>query len=67
MEMLPQLIEEGRRVLLFSLFTGLLDLIEGEVERLNLPFVDLRGDGLDRATPVERFQTGVVPLFCRLR
>jgi SNF2 family DNA or RNA helicase len=64
MEMLPQLIEEGRRILLFSQFTGMLDLIEAEVEKLNIPYVDLRGDTLDRATPVERFQTGVVPLFC---
>lgn len=63
-EMLPELIEEGRRVLLFSQFTSMLDLIEAELDALGLPYVDLRGDTLDRATPVARFQAGEVPLFC---
>jgi len=63
-EMLPQLAEEGRRVLLFSQFTGMLDLIEAEIETLGIPYVDLRGDTIDRATPVERFQRGEVPIFC---
>lgn len=62
--MLPELIEEGRRVLLFSQFTSMLDLIEVELETLGLPYVELRGDTLDRATPVARFQAGEVPLFC---
>ena len=63
MEMLPELIEDGRRVLLFSQFTGMLDLIRPEVERAGLAFVQLRGDTADRATPVARFQAGEVPLF----
>lgn len=63
-EMLPELIEEGRRVLLFSQFTSMLDLIEVELDALSLPYVDLRGDTRDRATPVARFQAGDVPLFC---
>ena len=63
-EMLPELIEEGRRVLLFSQFTSMLDLIEADLDALGLPYVDLRGDTLDRATPVARFQAGDVPLFC---
>ena len=63
-EMLPELIEEGRRVLLFSQFTSMLDLIEAELDALRLPYVDLRGDTRDRATPVKRFQAGEVPLFC---
>ncbi len=64
MEMLPTMIEEGRRVLLFSQFTGMLDLIEAELRQVGIPFVDLRGDTVDRATPVARFQAGEVPLFC---
>ena len=63
MAMLPELIEDGRRVLLFSQFTSMLDLIRAEVERRGLPFVELRGDTTDRAAPVERFQQGQVPLF----
>ncbi len=63
MEMLPELIAEGRRILLFSQFTGMLDLIRPELDRAGLPFVELRGDTADRATPVARFQDGAVPLF----
>jgi hypothetical protein len=63
LEILPQLVEEGRRVLLFSQFTSMLDLIVPEVERAGIPFVELRGDTTDRSTPVTRFQDGRVPLF----
>ncbi len=63
MEMVPELIEEGRRILLFSQFTSMLDLIEAEVKRLKIPFVRLDGQTRDRATPVKSFQAGDVPLF----
>jgi SNF2 family DNA or RNA helicase len=63
MSMLPDLVEEGRRVLLFSQFTSMLDLIEQECERVGIRFVKLRGDTLDRETPVRTFQSGEVPLF----
>ena len=33
MEMLPELSQEGRRILLFSQFTSMLALIEAELER----------------------------------
>jgi superfamily II DNA or RNA helicase len=63
MEMLPELIAEGRRVLLFSQFTSMLALIEEELRRLKIPYVQLTGDTTDRATPVREFQAGKVPLF----
>lgn len=63
MEMLPELIEDGRRILLFSQFTTMLDLIAAELERAKIDFVTLRGDTRDRRTPVERFQREEVPLF----
>jgi superfamily II DNA or RNA helicase len=63
LDMLPELIEEGRRILLFSQFTSMLDLIKPELVRRNIDFVELRGDTRDRVTPVERFQAGEVPLF----
>ena len=63
MQIVPPLIEEGRRILLFSQFTSMLDLIEPELERAGIDFVEIRGDTRDRAGPVRRFQSGVVPLF----
>jgi len=63
LSMLPELIEEGRRVLLFSQFTGMLSLIADALQQAAIPYVILTGDTTDRATPVERFQRGEVPLF----
>jgi SNF2 family DNA or RNA helicase len=63
MQIVPPLIEEGRRILLFSQFTSMLDLIEPELKRGGIDFVELRGATRDRAGPVRRFQSGEVPLF----
>jgi superfamily II DNA or RNA helicase len=63
LSMLPELIEEGRRVLLFSQFTGMLSLIAEALDEAAIAHVILTGDTTDRVTPVERFQQGEVPLF----
>ena len=63
MEMLPALLDEGRKVLLFSQFTGMLKLIAAELDRRRIRYVTLTGETRDRAEPVERFQAGKVPLF----
>jgi superfamily II DNA or RNA helicase len=63
MEMLPALLSEGRRVLLFSQFTEMLALIARELNRRHLQYVTLTGDTRDRAEPVRKFQEGEVPLF----
>ena len=63
MEMLPTLIEEGRKILLFSQFTSMLDLIKPALKDADIPFVELRGTTKDRVTPIKRFQDGEVPLF----
>ena len=63
MEMLPELIDEGRRILLFSQFTSMLALIEAELAAASIPYLLLTGDTTDRTTPVRRFQSRQVPLF----
>jgi SNF2 family DNA or RNA helicase len=63
MERLPALIEEGRRVLVFSQFAGMIRLIAEAVTAAGLPFVTLTGETGDRRTPIERFQSGAVPIF----
>lgn len=62
-EMLPPMVEEGRRILLFSQFTGMLALIAQALDDLGLAYVTLTGDTQDRATPVQRFMQGEVPVF----
>ena len=63
MEMLPELIEDGRRILLFSQFTTMLGLIETELDKAKIKYVKLTGQTRDRQTPVETFQAGKVPVF----
>lgn len=63
MEMLEELIEEGRGVLLFSQFTSMLALIEERLPASGTDFVKITGQVRDRATPVKRFQSGEVPVF----
>jgi len=63
MEFLPELIAEGRRILLFSSFTQMLKLIEDELSERNIDYVKLTGQTRDRKTPIDRFQNGEVPLF----
>ncbi len=63
MELLPELVAEGRRVLLFSQFVSMLELIEKAVAERGIRYVKLTGQTRDRQAVVERFQAGQVPLF----
>ena len=63
MTMLPEMVEEGRRILLFSQFTSMLELIEVELTARKLAYVKLTGQTRDRSTPVDQFQAGQVPIF----
>ncbi|NBC49665.1 MAG: helicase SNF2 [Gammaproteobacteria bacterium] len=68
MELLPELLQEGRRVLLFSQFTSMLSLVEEALaqrldQKKGRDYVKLTGQTRDRETPVNRFQAGEVPLF----
>jgi superfamily II DNA or RNA helicase len=63
LEMMSEMIPEGRRILLFSQFTSMLDLIKPRLREAGIPFVELRGDTTDRAEPVRSFEAGEVPLF----
>jgi SNF2 family DNA or RNA helicase len=63
MNLVPEFISEGRKILLFSQFTSMLELIERELRKLKIDFVKLTGETTDRATPVDTFQSGKVPLF----
>ena len=62
-ELLPTLIEEGRRILLFSQFTSMLDLIAAHLKKEKIPFLMLTGKSKDRASLVKKFQSAEVPIF----
>jgi len=63
MEMVPEMVEEGRRILLFSQFTRMLTLIEGELGRHDIAYAKLTGQTRKRDEAIERFRSGEVPLF----
>ena len=63
MTMLLELVEEGRKILVFSQFTSMLDIIKRRLLEHGLLFVELNGATQDRKTPVERFQSAAVPIF----
>ncbi|HEN8706082.1 SNF2-related protein [Pseudomonas sp. zbq_11] len=63
LEMLEELLSEGRRVLLFSQFTSMLALIEQELEKRKIRYSLLTGDTRDRRTPVQQFQQGESEVF----
>jgi superfamily II DNA or RNA helicase len=63
MSLLKEMVEEGRRILLFSQFTAMLELIETEVRQAGIDYLKLTGQTRDRERVVKRFQRGEVPLF----
>lgn len=62
-EMVEELAEEGRRILIFSQFTSMLSLIEDELKKIKVSYVKLIGETKDRETPIKQFQAGEIPVF----
>jgi superfamily II DNA or RNA helicase len=63
MQMVDDLLEEGRKILVFSQFTSMLALIQEELDARRIPYALLTGDTKDRAAQVAAFQQGAVPIF----
>jgi SNF2 family DNA or RNA helicase len=59
------MVEEGRRVLVFSQFTEMLELIADALHALELPFISLTGKTrtAQRGAVVQQFQAGGVPIM----
>ncbi len=58
LEMLDTLIEEGRKILLFSSFASMLNILEQDLIDRKINYVMLTGQTRDRVTPVNQFQEG---------
>jgi len=63
MQMVPELIDEGRRILVFSQFAGMLKLIAEALHQARLPYAMITGDTTNRRAQIERFNSGEVPIF----
>jgi len=64
-DLLPSLVADGRRVLVFSQFTAMLSLLQEDLAALGLPWLALTGETppAQRGQIVGDFQAGRVPLL----
>lgn len=63
MEMVTELLSEGRKIIVFSQFTSMLALIEERFEAAQIRYSLLTGDTKDRAGAIDRFQQGATDVF----
>jgi SNF2 family DNA or RNA helicase len=63
MPRLQELIEDGRKVLVFSQFTTLLGLLRRRLDEAAITYEYLDGKTRDRQSRIERFQQGACPVF----
>ena len=62
---LPNMIEEGRRILLFSSFTSMLDIIKEHLKAMHIETIMLTGKtpAAKRGNLIDKFQAGDIPVF----
>ena len=63
LEVVTELVAEGRRVLVFSQFVQMLELVERELDRAKIPYLMLTGQTEGRGELVAEFQRGKAPVF----
>ncbi len=63
MDLVPEMVREGRRILLFSQFVRMLEIIEHELAQRGIALLKLTGQTRDRQAVVEAFQSGRAPVF----
>lgn len=63
MEMVESLLSEGRKIIVFSQFTSMLDLIQARFHKAGISFSLLTGETTDRKSAIENFQDGKVNMF----
>lgn len=62
-ETLPEMVEEGRQILIFSQFAEMIKILETELNTLKIPYSVITGQTKDRKTPVTDFQSGKTKIF----
>jgi SNF2 family DNA or RNA helicase len=63
MDLLPEQLEEGRRILVFSQFTRMIALIENELTSRKIGYAKLTGQTRNRDEAIELFKSGEVNVF----
>jgi superfamily II DNA or RNA helicase len=62
-DMVGELLSEGRKIIIFSQFTSMLDLIRTRLDTGGLRYSILTGQTKDRKTAIEAFQDGAAEIF----
>jgi len=63
MDMLPKMLAEERKILIFSQFTKMLALIEQRIEAHNISYTKLTGQTRDRDAVIDAFKQGKADVF----
>lgn len=63
MDMVVPMVEEGRKILIFSQFTSMLELIEQQLNNAKIGYVKLTGKTKKRDEAITAFQSGQMPVF----
>ena len=63
LDLVEELISEGRKILVFSQFTSMLSIIEEEFKKLDIKYTKLTGSTKNRDKVIEDFKTKDIPIF----
>ncbi len=63
MDMVPELVEEGRKILIFSQFTSMLSIIEDAIKKEKISYTKLTGSTRKRDEVIEKFTSGNADVF----
>lgn len=63
LQMLEELVAEGRAVLVFSQFTSMLNILADRLSGINIDYLMLTGKTKNRGDLVDQFQQGKAPIF----
>nr|CAA6821424.1 MAG: COG0553: Superfamily II DNA/RNA helicases, SNF2 family [uncultured Thiotrichaceae bacterium] len=63
MSMVPEMVEEGRKILIFSQFTTMLGIIEKALRKQKIPTTKLTGQTRKREEAISHFQEGDAAVF----
>ena len=62
-DLLPTMLEEGRKILIFSTFTTMLRRIEDHLIETKIPYAKITGSTLNRQNQIDAFQDGHARIF----
>ncbi|MEA3227966.1 MAG: DEAD/DEAH box helicase, partial [Campylobacterota bacterium] len=63
LDLIAELLEEGRKILVFSQFTTMLAIIEEKIKQRDIKYTKLTGSTKDREGAIEKFTKGEADIF----